>query len=148
MGRQFILGERSKGRLSGVQAPLRRVVERAIELTVADFTVIEGLRTLERQQALYAQGRTAPGKVVTWTMNSRHLEGAAVDLAPVDATGRILWEDIAAFDQIAEAMFAAADELGVSIRWGADWDQDGNPRERGEGDSPHFELTYDAAEQA
>lgn len=142
----FKLGERSKSRLAGVQTPLRRVVERAIELSTADFTVIEGLRSLERQQALYAQGRTTPGKVVTWTMNSRHLEGAAVDLAPVDSSGRILWEDIPAFDQVAEAMFAAADELGVRIRWGADWDQDGKPRERGEGDSPHFELTYDAAE--
>lgn len=142
----FKLGERSKSRLAGVQAPLRRVVERAIELTAVDFTVLEGLRTLERQQALYAQGRTKPGKVVTWTMNSRHLEGAAVDLAPVDSSGRILWEDIAAFDQIAEAMFAAADELGVRIRWGADFDQDGVRRERGEHDSPHFELTYDATE--
>ena len=146
MGRQFILGERSKSRLSGVQAPLRRVVARAIEMTAVDFAVIEGLRTLARQQALYAQGRTAPGKVVTWTMNSRHLEGAAVDLAPIDSAGRILWEDTAAFDQIAKAMFAAADDVGVRIRWGADWDQDGAPRERGEHDSPHFELTYDAVE--
>ncbi len=38
------------------------------------------------------------------------------------------------------AMFAAAKELGVKIRWGADWDQDGVPREKGESDSPHFEL--------
>ena len=142
----FKLGKRSQTRITGVQAPLRRVVERAIELTVVDFAVIEGLRTLERQQALYAQGRTTPGKAVTWTMNSRHLEGAAVDLAPVDTSGRILWEDIAAFDQIAKAMFAAADELGVSIRWGADFDQDGIRRERGEHDSPHFELRFDAAE--
>jgi peptidoglycan L-alanyl-D-glutamate endopeptidase CwlK len=37
-------------------------------------------------------------------------------------------------------MFAAAKELGVSIRWGADWDNDGNYREKGEYDSPHFEL--------
>ena len=143
---KFKLGERSKSRLAGVQAPLRRVVERAIELTAVDFTVIEGLRTLERQQALYAQGRTKPGKVVTWTVNSRHLEGAAVDLAPVDSSGRILWEAIVAFDLIAEAMFAAADELGVRIRWGADFDQDGVRRERGEHDSPHWEAVCDATE--
>jgi hypothetical protein len=43
-------------------------------------------------------------------------------------------------DVDAVAMFAAAKELGVSIRWGADWDGDGKPRERGESDSPHFEL--------
>jgi peptidoglycan L-alanyl-D-glutamate endopeptidase CwlK len=37
-------------------------------------------------------------------------------------------------------MLKAAEELGVDIRWGADWDEDGNPRERGESDSPHFEI--------
>jgi peptidoglycan L-alanyl-D-glutamate endopeptidase CwlK len=37
-------------------------------------------------------------------------------------------------------MFAAAKELGVPIRWGADWERDGKPRERGVTDSPHFEL--------
>ena len=37
-------------------------------------------------------------------------------------------------------MFAAADDLNVAVRWGADWDRDGKPRERGESDSPHFEL--------
>ena len=34
----------------------------------------------------------------------------------------------------------ASRELGVPIRWGADWDMDGLPREKGETDSPHFEL--------
>ena len=33
-----------------------------------------------------------------------------------------------------------AKELGIKIRWGADWDMDGVARERGETDSPHFEL--------
>jgi peptidoglycan L-alanyl-D-glutamate endopeptidase CwlK len=37
-------------------------------------------------------------------------------------------------------MFQAAQELKTTIRWGADWDRDGKPRERGESDSPHFEL--------
>ena len=44
------------------------------------------------------------------------------------------------FDEIAKAMHDAAEELGVQITWGADWDRDGNPRERGESDSPHFQL--------
>ena len=37
-------------------------------------------------------------------------------------------------------MLQAAKELGVPVRWGADWDNDGKPRERGESDSPHFEI--------
>ena len=136
----FTFSNRSKQRLMGVHPNLVHVVERALELSSVDFMVVEGFRTLARQQELYAQGRTTPGKIVTWTMQSKHLAGSAVDIAPVDASGKILWEDVEAFDQMAAAMFVAALELDIPIRWGADWDQDGNPRERGESDSPHFEL--------
>jgi len=97
-------------------------------------------RDNESQAALYAQGRTKPGKIVTWTLNSKHIDGLAVDLAPIAADGSIPWSDSKAFDAIAKAMFEAANVLEYKIRWGADWDGDGKPRERGESDSPHFEL--------
>ena len=44
------------------------------------------------------------------------------------------------FDEIAKAMFQVAKQLGVSIRWGADWNSNGRPRDKGETDSPHFEI--------
>ena len=69
-------------------------------------------------------------------LDSKHVTGKAVDLVPYPVD----WNDLSKFDQVAKAMFAAAKELGVSIRWGADWDNDGNYREKGEYDSPHFEL--------
>lgn len=68
--------------------------------------------------------------------NPRTGFGHAVDLAPFP----IDWNDSARFDRLAGLMFRAASIEGVKIRWGADWDQDGKPRERGESDSPHFEL--------
>jgi peptidoglycan L-alanyl-D-glutamate endopeptidase CwlK len=37
-------------------------------------------------------------------------------------------------------MFAAAAELGVSLRWGGDWDGDGSRRDHSFIDLPHFEL--------
>jgi len=125
-----------KERLAGLHPDLASVVKRASE-DVA-LIIIEGVRTQERQNKLYAQGRTEPGKIVTWTTSSKHITGHAVDLGPVPLD----WSNIAGFDAIAKAMLGAAAELGVAIRWGADWDQDGKPRERGEGDSPHFELAY------
>ena len=101
--------------------------------------VTEGLRTLARQKDLYAQGRTKPSPVVTWTLKSKHIDGLAVDLVPFN-DGKPDWTAGKNFDEIAKAMRDAAEELGVQITWGADWDRDGNPRERGESDSPHFQL--------
>jgi peptidoglycan LD-endopeptidase CwlK len=137
----YVLGTKSREKLKGVHPKLVAVVERAIEITTQDFRVDCGVRTLAEQKALYAQGRTKPGKIVTWTLKSRHLPapdkyGHAVDLVPVPVD----WNNLAAFDAVAKAMLTAAKELNTSIRWGADWDMDGKPREKGESDSPHFEL--------
>ena len=132
----FKLGKTSLARLQGVDETLVNVVKRAIEISEVDFTVLEGVRTLDRQRELYAQGRTAPGKIVTWTMKSRHIEGKAVDLVPYPLD----WNDLEKFSKIKDAMFQAARELDVNLRWGADWDGDGKYREKGEYDSPHFEL--------
>jgi len=136
---KFVFGQRSLDRLKGVNPRLVAVVHRALELSAVDFTVVEGLRSRQRQAQLYAQGRTTAGKIVTWTLKSKHIDGLAVDLAPF-ADGKIDWTDLAKFDAIGAAMKKAAGELGVTIRWGADWDRDGKLREKGESDSPHFEI--------
>jgi len=128
--------------MAGLHPKLEAVVRRALELSSVDFMVLEGVRTLARQRWLYAAGRTRPGRKVTWTLRSKHLKnsrtgyGHAVDLLPAPYN----WKELAPFDQVAAAMFAAADELGVELRWGANWDRDKMIRERGETDNPHFEI--------
>lgn len=132
----YKLGNTSMARLVGVDETLVNVVKRAIQITEQDFTVIEGVRSLSRQRELYAQGRTSPGKIVTWTLKSKHIMGKAVDLVPYPLD----WNDLEKFDKIKHAMFRAAAEQGVNLRWGADWNSNGTPREKGEYDSPHFEI--------
>ncbi|MEH3046518.1 M15 family peptidase [Sphingomonas adhaesiva] len=155
------LGQRSLARLDGVHPDLVRVVKRAAAMaeTRDDFTVLEGVRSREQCWANWGKGRTpaqcravgvptvyaqpAAAKV-TWLGNplaSKHAVqktgfGHAVDLAPFP----IDWNDLTRFDRVAALMLAAAKAEGMPIRWGADWDRDGKPRERGETDSPHFEL--------
>ena len=121
----FTLSARSKQRLEGVHPDLVKVVQRALELSKVDFAVVEGLRTPQRQKELFASGATR-------TMNSRHLTGHAVDLAPFIA-GQLRW-DWPPFYEIAKAMKAAAAELGVAITWGGDW--------RTFKDGPHWELDW------
>lgn len=135
------LTPRDLTRLAGVHPNLVKVVFRAAAISKQPFMVLEGVRTPARQAELYAQGRTKPGAIVTWTKTSNHFRkadgfGHAVDLCP----SPVDWNTLSKFEAISAAMFAASAELGIPIRWGADWDQDGKPRERGETDSPHFEL--------
>ena len=121
----YRLGNRSKERLEGVHPDMVAVVERAIELTEIDFTVLEGLRTLERQKTLVARGAST-------TLNSRHITGHAVDLgAYVD--GEVRW-DWPLYNKIAEAMKQAALELKVDMDWGGDW--------KSFPDGPHYQLSW------
>jgi peptidoglycan LD-endopeptidase CwlK len=136
----WTLTTRDETRLSDIDEKLASVVRRAAETCPNPFMVTEGRRTQQRQDDLYAQGRTKPGKIVTWTKDSKHIKGEAVDVAPLADDGSIPWGDIPRFDEIAQHMFAAAKLYGVNLRWGADWDRDGQVRERGESDSPHFEI--------
>lgn len=119
----YQLGPRSKHRLKGLHPDLVKVVDRAIEITTVDFTVLEGLRSPERQKALVDAGASQ-------TLNSRHITGHAVDLgAWVDDEVRWDWP---LYHKIAAAMKEAAKELNVAIVCGADWKR--FP------DGPHFEL--------
>ncbi len=59
---------------------LQRVMERMKQEFGHDVTIVETVRSPERQAALFAQGRTTPGPVVTWTRDSKHSKGLAADL--------------------------------------------------------------------
>lgn len=119
----FELSGRSIAKLAGVHPDLVKVVHRAIGLTAVDFTVTDGLRTVERQRVLVAQGKSK-------TMNSRHLTGHAVDVAAISG-GKVDWS-WSKYESIARAFKQAADELGIPIVWGGDWTSFK--------DGPHFEL--------
>lgn len=121
----FVLGAKSKERLKGVHPDLVRVVERAIQLTEVDFTVLEGLRTVARQQQLVKSGASK-------TMRSRHITGHAVDLAAV-IDGEIRW-DWPLYAKIAKAVKQAAADVKVPIEWGGDW--------RTFKDGPHWQLPW------
>ncbi len=129
----YKLGSRSIKNLRGVHADLVRVVQEAIRTTEQDFTVTEGMRTVERQRRLVARGASK-------TMNSRHLTGHAVDLIPfpfhgdVDEDGIPNIEDWDQYYPIAKAMKAAADKLGVDLEWGGDW--------KSFPDGPHYQLSW------
>lgn len=121
----FKFGERSEARMVGVHPDLIRVVRRALELSLVDFAVLEGVRTKERQAELVKAGASQ-------TMNSRHITGHAIDLAPV-VGNQVRW-DWPLFYKIADAMKAAAAETNTPIEWGGSW--------RTFKDGPHWQLPW------
>ncbi len=127
----YYLGRRSLRRLEGVHPDLVRVVKRAIQITKCDFTVLEGVRSIERQRKLF---EAEASKI----MDSRHITGHAVDLgAYVDGTVRWDWP---LYYKLAHAMMIASLEEKVPVRWGGDWDGDGDYADERWRDGPHFEL--------
>ena len=89
------------------------------------------LRTYAEQDALYAQGRTAPGKIVTYAKGGQswHNFGRAFDAVPLrqDGSGRVWWD---APPEIWQTMGATGERLGLG--WGGRWR---------EPDIDHWELT-------
>ena len=109
----FKLSQRSYSRLIGVDEKLITLVETAIITTPIDFSVNEGLRTIERQKYLVSIGASQ-------TMNSKHLTGKAVDLVPyVEGTVRWEWP---LYYTLAEHIRKVAKSLDISLRWGGAWD--------------------------
>ncbi len=123
----YSFGARSLKRLEGVHPDLVRVMKRAIGCSTIDFSIIEGVRTLARQKELMKAGATR-------TMNSRHLTGHAVDVAPY-INGKIRW-DWPLYIQLAKIIKKAAADEEVILQWGGDWVTFV--------DGPHFELKWKA----
>lgn len=129
----FKLTPKDRANLKGVHPDLIRVVERAAELSTIVFRVGEGLRSIEQQRKNVAKG-------VSWTMNSRHLTGHAVDLIPmvdVNSDGKITTAEQFSWPiyyKLAPVIKAAAKAEKVPIEWGGDWTKSK--------DGPHWQLPF------
>jgi len=110
--------------LQGLDPQLARLVQRTLQIGMHDFWIIQGKRSQPEQDQLYEQGRSRPGQVVTWTRNSKHVVGQAIDFQPLDIDGRPT-QDLTAYEAVANNFKLAAAELGVRINWGYDlWKKD------------------------
>ncbi|UUZ54615.1 M15 family metallopeptidase [Massilia sp. H-1] len=105
--------------------PYARVMEKAKSVGIT-IKIISGLRTYEEQNALYAQGRTAPGRIVTNARagQSNHNFGIAFDIG-VFESGQYKGES---------PKYKVVGALGVELglEWGGNW--------KTIHDEPHFQL--------
>ena len=125
----------SEQRLAGVYPVLAEKI-RAIGLQMQAegiwVRVTQALRTIEEQDALYAQGRTAPGRIVTNCRGgySYHQFGLAADVVP-SLPGDAYIPDWNPEHPVWKQMEALGQGLGLTV--GAYW--------RTFPDAPHFQLS-------
>jgi hypothetical protein len=107
-----------------------------------DCTIVEGHRSVVRQQQLYAQGRTVPGAIVTHIDGVQrkgqhnYLPSRAVDAVPYP----IDWGDTQRMHYFAGFVVGMAASMDITLRWGGDWDRDTETADERFRDLPHFEV--------
>lgn len=119
-------------RLARVHPRLAQLGLRMIDLCAqagVAVLITQGLRTVQEQDDLYAQGRSKPGKIVTHAKGGQswHNFGLAFDIVVLDAVGKAEWDT-------AHPGWKEAAKIGKSLglEWGGDW--------KGFKDLPHFQL--------
>lgn len=129
----YKFGRISQSRLNTCHPDLQKLMGEVIKLY--DFSVLEGERTLEKQQEYFKAGRS---KLDGINKKSKHQSSPslAIDIAPYP----INFKDLSRFYYLAGLVIAKADDLGIKIRWGGDWDRDNDFKDQRFNDLPHFEL--------
>jgi len=122
---------RSEQNISEAHPALQAVFRRVLE--TFDHTVIEGYRGKAEQNAAFDAGRSKLR--FPQSMHNR-TPSLAVDVCPYP----IDWQDHRRFYLFAGYVLATAREMGVTLRWGGDWDGDFLWTDQTFHDLPHFEL--------
>jgi peptidoglycan LD-endopeptidase CwlK len=127
----YKFGKRSRARLKGVDSRLVNVLNELIK--VMDVTIIEGVRSAETQNKYFKDGKS---KLDGVNKKSNHQLGKAVDLAPYP----INWEESNRFYYMGGIVRGIAKQLNLKIRWGGDWDSDGETKDQTFMDLVHIEI--------
>jgi peptidoglycan L-alanyl-D-glutamate endopeptidase CwlK len=105
--------------LDDLAPPVKQRAQAFVEAAKAkgiDLLVTSTYRDSESQNALYAQGRTTPGNVVTKAKagQSWHNWRCALDVVPL-VNGKAIWDD--------SALWTKVGEIGKScgLEWAGDW---------------------------
>lgn len=133
-------GKKSKNNLETVDERLQKVFNEVIKYF--DCSIIYGYRSPDEQNELYQIGRTKPGVKVTnidgYTKLSKHnyYPALAVDVAPYP----INFTDYKRIYMFIGYVLATAEQLGIKIVSGGDWNRDTEINDQTFNDLLHFEL--------
>jgi len=98
-----------------------------------DFAVVWGHRNEEDQNKAYARGNSK----VRYPESKHNLfPSKAVDIIPWPSK----WESREQFYFMAGVVMSVAQRMGLTLRWGGDWDRDGDFSDQRFDDLAHFEV--------
>lgn len=131
----YKFGNTSLARLEQAHEAWRLILNDVLQFM--DITVICTHRGKEEQNKAFAEKKSK----LKWP-DSKHntLPSIAVDIAPYSSVSKIEWNNTKRFGYMAGLVIACAKARGYTVRWGGDWDSDGETEDQNFHDLPHFEL--------
>ncbi|WP_045522218.1 M15 family metallopeptidase [Neobacillus niacini] len=100
--------------------------------------ITDGFRSIEEQNRIYEQGRTAEGNIVTNAKGgeSYHNYGLAIDFALETPSGNVIWDRQYDRNQNGKADWSEVVQMAKSLgfEWGGDW--------KDFKDYPHFQMDF------
>jgi peptidoglycan L-alanyl-D-glutamate endopeptidase CwlK len=127
-----VFGSVSKANLAKCHPKLQSVLKEAIK--EIDFKVLDSTRGRHAQERAFATGKS---KARFGQSAHNYVPAIAVDLFPAPYD----WNNRAAFKALAVVIMRIANKQGHPLRWGGDWNQDGDKTTSDAWDMPHFELS-------
>ena len=124
-------GRKSKENLNTCDSRLQKIFNEVIKHV--DCSVLEGHRSKDRQNKLYEEEKT---KVRYPDGRHNRQPSSAVDVTPYPVD----WKDRERQTLFAGYVIGVASQMGITLRWGGDWDQDFQVVDNRFDDFPHFEL--------
>lgn len=133
---------KSAARLTGLHPVLAASANALIQQSYArgvPIVITQGVRTVAEQNALYAQGRSKPGPIVTNAKGgtSLHNYGLAIDFALLLPDGNNLSWDMKRDgnnNKTADWQEVVQEAKQLGLEWGGDW--------ASFKDYPHFQMTF------
>lgn len=125
-------GTASKRSRAQLHPKLREIVDEAIK--EIDFKILDAVRGRAAQEKAFKQGNT---KAHFGQSAHNYVPAIAMDLFPAPYD----WDSTASFDKLSKVIMRIAKEKGIPLRWGGDWNMDGNKTTSDNWDKPHYELT-------
>ena len=142
-------GKQSKAVLSTLHPAWKIILDLALKQI--DITLVCGLRGQAEQDLAFREGKSKLRFPASrhnrtsdpyWALSSRDRLSDAVDLVPAGKGYKAGREELSA---MAAVIFDAAARCGVTLRWGGDFNRDGDKTTWDAWDLYHFEILWPSA---